>query len=179
MNHEINELLKWVRSRPISSWVYPIFAFAAHTGARRSEIVRALPSDVDLKNGFVTIREKKRDKQKFTTRRVPLTQFLKNVLSDWMQKRANGKTLFCKNNGKVILPREASNYFDRALRVSKWRALKGLHVFRHSFISALASKGVDQRIIDSFVGHCTDQQRRRYAHMYPDVQQQAINEVFG
>ena len=88
-------------------------------------------------------------------------------------------TLFCKDDGKEIAPREAMNYFDRALRTSKWNVLRGLHVFRHSFISAMASKGVDQRIIDSFVGHCTEEQRRRYAHMYPDVQQEAMREVFG
>jgi integrase len=42
---EIAELLEWVKGRPVSPWVYPMFAFATHTGARRSEIVRALPSD--------------------------------------------------------------------------------------------------------------------------------------
>ena len=110
---------------------------------------------------------------------MPLTPFLKEILTDWMQKRAKGKTLFCKSDGKEITPREAMNYFDRALRVGKWNVLRGLHMFRHSFISAMASKGVDQRIIDSFVGHCTDEQRRRYAHLYPDVQQEAMREVFG
>ncbi len=176
---EIAELLEWVKARPISPWVYPIFCFAAHTGARRSEIVRALPSDVDLANGVVTIREKKRDKRKTTTRRVPLTPFLKEVLTDWLSRRGKGKTLFCKDDGKEITPREAMNYFDRALRVGRWNVLRGLHVFRHSFISAMASKGIDQRIIGSFVGHCTEEQRRRYAHLYPDVQQEAMREVFG
>jgi integrase len=175
---EIADLLAWVKSRPVSPWVYPILCFAAHTGARRSEIVRALPSDVDLENGVVTIREKKRDKRKLTTRRVPLTPFLKDVLADWMGRRAWGNTLFCKGDGKTITPREAMNYFQRALRVSRWRVLKGLHVFRHSFISALASKGVDQRIIDDLVGHCTEQQRRRYRHLYPDVKQKAVVDVF-
>jgi integrase len=52
--------------------------------------------------------------------------------------------------------------------------LKGWHVFRHSFISALASKGVDQRIIDDLVGHSTKEQRRRYRHLFPDVKQQAL-----
>jgi integrase len=176
---EIIELLTWVKARPVSPWVYPIFCFATYTGARRSEIVRALPSDVDLTSSVITIREKKRDKGKTTTRRVPLTPFLKEVLTDWIGKRANGKMLFCKADGKPITPREAMNYFDRALRIGKWNVLRGLHVFRHSFISAMANKGIDQRIIDSFVGHCTDEQRRRYAHLYPDVQQQAMETVFG
>lgn len=176
---EIAELLAWVKDRPVSPWVYPIFCFAAHTGARRSEIVRAWASDLDLASGVVTIREKKRDKTKTTTRRVPLTPFLTEVLADWMKRRGKGKTLFCKEDGKPITPREATNYFDRALRTGKWKVLRGLHTFRHSFISAMASKGIDQRIIDSFVGHCTDEQRRRYAHLYPDVQHRAMLSVFG
>lgn len=176
---EIRELLEWVKSRPVSPWVYPMIVFAAHTGARRSEIVRALPSDVDLAGSVATICEKKRDKKKRTTRRVPLTPFLRGVLTEWMQARAGGGTLFFKGDGKAITPRESHNYFQRALRLSKWGVLKGWHGFRHSFISALASKGVDQRIIDDMVGHQTDEQRRRYRHLYPDVKQDAIRSVFG
>lgn len=176
---EIASMLEWVKGRPVSPWVYPMFCFAAYTGARRSEVVRALPSDVDLTNGVATIREKKRDKRKLTTRRVPLTPFLKDVLAGWMQERGKGKTLFCKMDGTVITPREAHNYFQRGLRVSKWGVLKGWHVLRHSFISALASRGVDQRIIDDMVGHSTEEQRRRYRHLFPDVKQQAVLGVFG
>jgi site-specific recombinase XerD len=57
--------------------------------------------------------------------------------------------------------------------------LRGFHVLRHSFVSCLAAAGVDQRIIDEFVGHQTDEQRRRYCHLVPDVKQQAISRVFG
>lgn len=176
---EITELLEWVKTRPVSPWVYPMLCFAAHTGARRSEVVRALPSDVDLANSVVTIREKKRDKSKTTTRRVPVTPFLKDVLTGWMKQRAKGKMLFCKGDGKEITPREAMNYFDRALRVSQWSVLRGLHVFRHSFCAALASKGVDQRIIDELMGHSTEQQRRRYRHLFPDVTKTAMLSVFA
>jgi integrase len=176
---EIADLLEWVKGRPVSPWVYPMFVFAAHTGARRSEMVRTLPSDLDLAAGVVTIREKKRDKTKHTTRRVPLTPLVKEVLADWLSLRAKGRTLFCKQDGKEIVPREAHNYFQRSLRLSPWSVLKGWHVFRHSFISALASKGVDQRIIDDIVGHQTEEQRRRYRHLYPDVKQEAVRLAFG
>ena len=178
-HNEVAQLLDWVKTRPVSPWVYPMLVFAAHTGARRSEIVRTLPSDVDLKGVVVTIREKKRDKNKYTTRRVPMTPLLKDVLAKWMLRREKGKKLFCKDDGREITPREAFNYLRRALRTSQWNVLKGLHVFRHSFISALASRGIDQRIIDDLVGHCTEQQRRRYRHLYPDVKQEAVLAVFG
>jgi integrase len=68
--------------RPVSPWVYALFCFAAHTGTKRSEIVGALSSDVDLAGSVVTVREKKRDKSKRTTRRVPLRPFLEEVLAD-------------------------------------------------------------------------------------------------
>jgi hypothetical protein len=38
---------------------------------------------------------------------------------------------------------------------------------------------VDQRIIDDLVGHSTEEQRRRYRHLFPDVKQQALLGVFG
>ncbi len=177
-SHEVSELLIWLESRPVSPWVHPMICFAAHTGARRSEIVRVTPADLNLSEAYVTIREKKRDRKRLTTRRVPLSDFLRQVLIKWMETRQTGKTLFCRGKGEPISPAELTNYFRRAFRLSKWKVLKGLHVFRHSFVSALASRGVDQRVIDDLVGHCTEQQRRRYRHLYPDVTRKAIADVF-
>jgi integrase len=57
--------------------------------------------------------------------------------------------------------------------------LRGWHVLRHSFISNCAAKGVDQRLIDAWVGHTTEEMRKRYRHLIPDVEQQAIQTVFG
>jgi integrase len=78
-----------------------------------------------------------------------------------------------------LTPDEAHDHLKRTLRGSKWEKLRGWHVFRHSFISLLASKGVDQRIIDEFVGHQSEEQRRRYRHLYPDVKQEAIRAAFS
>jgi integrase len=175
---QVSELLEWVKARPLSPWVYPMLVFAAHTGARRSEIVRAVPSDVDLLAEVITLKEKKRVKKKLSTRRVPMSPLLKDVLWNWMKTRAKGANLFCKGDGQPISPREAMNYFQRALRVSKWKVLRGLHVFRHSLISTLASKGVDQRVIDDIAGHSTDEQRRRYRHLFPHVTKNAIKLAF-
>jgi len=45
---EIGELLKTVKENAGHRFVYPMFVFAAHTGARRSEIIRAFVSGVDF-----------------------------------------------------------------------------------------------------------------------------------
>jgi integrase len=94
----------------------PDVCFAAHTGARRIEVARATPADLDLAGGVVTLREKKRDKERLTTRQVPLTPHLKGVLAGWASARGPGATLFCKSDGKPVVPRETHNYFRRTLR---------------------------------------------------------------
>lgn len=54
----------------------PLICLTAHTSARRSEIVRARNAEVDLKNGWITIYERKAHDRK-TTRRLPISASLK------------------------------------------------------------------------------------------------------
>jgi len=186
---EISALLAHVKQKAIQPWVYPLCCVAAYTGARRAEILRMLVSDVDFQGNTILIREKKRTKGKTTTRRVPLTPFLAGVLKAWLAVHPNDPTLFCqaavvrsKTKRTTAVPvthDEAHDHFRRAVKESKWKVLRGYHVLRHSFISACASKGIDQRLIDEWTGHATDEQRKRYRHLYPSTQQAAIVSVFG
>jgi hypothetical protein len=143
-----------------------------------------------LKGQTVLIHEKKRVKGKTTTRRVPLTPFLARVLKEWLQKRPGGPYLFrqcaavvrSKTKRSMPLPithDEAHDHFKRTLAKTKWKVIRGYHIFRHSFISLCASKRVDQRLIDEWTGHCTEELRRRYRHLFPTTQQQAMLSVFG
>lgn len=77
---QVTELLAFVKEKPAQSWLYPMLFTAAHTGARRSELMRAKTEDVDLVNGIITLREKKRVRGKCTTRRIPMTKLLAEVL---------------------------------------------------------------------------------------------------
>jgi integrase len=225
---EIAELLAYVREHATQPFVFPMVAFAAHTGARRSEMLRALVRDVDFAGNTVLIREKKKARGKETTRRVPLTPTLAAVLKEWLASHPGGRHLFClgrevgrskkrsrttghrgqktratslKGRMATVKARterpeavgltkdEAHDHFKRTLddwydvdgekQDSKWKVLRGFHVLRHSFISACASKGVDQRLIDEWVGHTTEEMRKRYRHLYPSAQQDALKLVFG
>jgi integrase len=188
---EVGKLLEHVRGKAVQPWVYPMAAFAAHTGARRSELLRVRAEDVDLKGGTVTIQEKKRRKGLDSTRRVPVSTLLRTALQEYLANRPEGcPLLFCQGPGVVrsrksretaegVTKDEAHNHLERALKGSKWEVVRGWHVLRHSFISALANKGVDQRIVQELVGHMTDEMHRRYAHMYPSTKEQAVRSVFG
>jgi integrase len=214
---EVAELLEWVRGKTLHPWIYPAVCFAAHTGARRSEIIRALAADVDFAGDTVLIREKKRIQGQRTTRCVPLTPFLRGVLEDWLHNHPGGSHLFCQggtvarsktrsattgHRSEKVRPssrkaRLASvrkrpavaatpitrdqfhDHFTRTLQGSAWDVVRGPHVLRHSFCSALAARGVDQRIIDEIVGHHSPETVRRYRHLIPDVKQEAVRSVFG
>ena len=56
--------------------------------------------------------------------------------------------------------------------------IRGWHTFRHSFASNLARAGVDQRIIDSWMGHHTEI-RLRYQHLFPDRRRSAIESLLA
>jgi integrase len=187
---EIASFLDFVQQRKAPVWVYPMCVMAAHTGARRSEMLRAERQDVDSETGIITIREKKRVRGKVTTRRVPISARLKEALAALpvvnghlfgelsLQAVQNGFMRVVGKHTSGTKNAEAKSRTE-AKRRTKWAVLKGYHVLRHSFISALANKGIDQRIIDELVGHQTEAMRRRYRHLYPQTVADAVKQVFG
>jgi len=48
----------------------------------------------------------------------------------------------------------------------------------HSFASNAAAAGVDSGMIDSWMGHQTEEMRNRYRHLFPQQQKLAIDRVF-
>jgi len=213
---EVESLLAHVKERAIHSWTHPLVATAAHTGARKGELLRMRVGDVDFTAGVVSIQEKKRAHGRRTTRRVLLSTALAAILTDLLKIHPGGPYLLAQGEeverskkrsrttghlwkdrpGAIkdrlaeiserqrpgILPLtddEAGDHLKRTLAKSEWSVVRGFHTLRHSFISACASKGIDQRVIDEFVGHSTEEQRRRYRHLYPGDQADALKSVFG
>jgi integrase len=215
--HEIAELLAIVKDRAAYPWIYPLVCMAAHTGARRGELIKMQVTDIDFGDEAVTIREKKRVKGKRSTRQAPLTPLLKDALQAWLSIHPGGYALFChgeevarskkrsRSTGHQSGPGRATSltgrvatvkirskpqlshltssemhyHFKKTLRKSKWSVVKGAHVLRHSMISCVAAAGIDQRIIDDKVGHCSEEMRRRYRHLTPQVKQRSVTAVFG
>lgn len=187
---QTNELQEFIKETARHPFIYPMFCFAAHTGARRSEMLRLRIDDLDFGAGTVILHEKKRVRGKRTSRLVPLSAPLVSVLKDWLTVHPGGQFVLChqlavhrsKKKRQVcsaLTRDEANDHFKRALTGSKWDKLRGWHVFRHSFASNCAAKGIDQRIIDEWMGHQTEEMRRRYRHLFPDQQRAAIQLVFG
>lgn len=188
---EIDELLDYVNTAALYRFIHPMFVMAAHSGARRSEMLRSRRADFDFDDDVITIQERKRVRGKLTTRRVNMSLTLRKTMLDWFNNHhPGGPFTFChsdpvrrsrsKTKRRALISRDqAHDHFQRTLAGSKWEKIRGWHCFRHSFISNLACKGIDQRFIDEFVGHTTEQMRRRYRHLFPNIKKAAIDQVFG
>jgi len=98
---------------------------------------------------------------------------------EWFAVHPGGHLTVCEEPNVPMEPGTAHHHFRWTLDGSKWQPVHGWHTLRHSFCSNCALKGLDQRIIDSWMGHQTEDMRRRYRHLFPDHQQRAMNLVFG
>lgn len=179
---EVHEVLDSVQTDARYPFVFPMFAFVAYTGARRSEMMRALIDDFDLANGSVLVRERKKSRSKSTTyRRVEMPSRLADIMRKWFDSHPGGQFAFCHDFGIIkrdcvvgLSRDQARTQFDKTIRDTRWSIIRGFHVFRHSYASNLAASGVDQRIIDKHMGHQTEEMRRRYQHLRPAVCKVAV-----
>lgn len=179
--NQVVEVLEFVRARPTrKTYFYPALVFAAHTGARLSEILRSQVEDFQFDGGTVLIREKKRDRSQWTTRRVPLTPLLTTVIQTyWATDHPGGRFTIARSTDMPMKDATMDAAFEWFFRDSKWRVLRGYHVFRHSFASNLARHGADERVIDELMGHETEAMRRRYRHLFPEQRANAVSLLYG
>jgi len=186
---EIDEVLKIVKERAHYRFLYPMVLMAAHTGARRSELCRSRVADFQFDAGIVVIRERKRVQGHRSTRQVAISSMLETVMRTWFKSKRQSVFTFPRElkvernrkrreNEDAVSPDEASHHLTTTLVGTKWSIISGLHIFRHSFCSNCAAAGLDQRLINAWSGHVTEQMVRRYRHLAPDNLRKAIREVF-
>ena len=90
-DEEIEKLLEHVRCTATRPFIHPMFAFAAYTGARRSEIIRSEVGDFHLDEDYVLIREKKRcTDARISYRDVALHPRFKAIMAKWLKQHPRG-----------------------------------------------------------------------------------------
>jgi integrase len=171
-NDQVIELLKHVKENARHPFIYPMYVFAAYTGARRSEIVRSQIDDFDFEHGTIRIRETKRRKSKSASFRfVDLHPTLAGVMKEWFGVHPGGPfTSAAKDEAGEFVevnPDEATHHFKQPLLRSKWKVVRGFHVLRHSFGSNLARAGVARDRIADWMGHTTEEMKDLYQHLFP------------
>jgi integrase len=106
-----------------------------------------------------------------------MSAFLLKTLKTWLAVHSGSEVFHF--NGRPVRPVKAHKHLHATLKGSKWDKIKGWHVLRHSFASNCAAEGIDQRLIDEWLGHQTEQMSKRYRHLFPEKQRSALQRVFG
>jgi integrase len=153
------------------------FLLLAETGLRIGEAKWLTWADVDFAAGVIHIRAKD-DWQPKTgdERAVPMTSRLHALLSQLPRKGRWVLTAMQTTKhplvGRQIDERRALAALKRVLA---GLGLKGkLHSFRHSFISRSLTRGVEEPIVRSWVGHVDPAIMRLYTHISSKLSQERI-----
>lgn len=180
---EIAGLLATVRTNAVADLSYLLHAIPAYTGMRRGEVLRLRWLDIDFEDGYLTARSRKQSRRRSeVARRIDLHPELRQELLAWRESRPKGQYVVCDAQSLEPLEKNRANRnFWRPLRGTPWCLDSkknwfeiGFHTYRHSFASNLACLGVDQRVIDEFMGHTTQEMRARYRHLFPKSRRSAI-----
>jgi integrase len=175
---QVAELLEHVKKAALHPFIYPMFAFAAYTGARRSEICRSVIDDFKFDEDIVVIREKKRQKALAgTIREVPMRPQLREIMQDWFKNHPGGQATIAaplkmarrksRLQTEALTREEAYHHFRETLADSKWKVVRGFHVLRHSFGAICTRAGIPVPVIAKWMGHTTDEMTKLYQHLFP------------
>jgi integrase len=133
------------------------------TGSRLGETLRAEWSDVNL--GTATwVKPVTKQKRRHTVRLSP--RALK-VLQDLDDRRRPGAVKVFN-----LTKRQVRYRFERLLEAAEITSFRK-HDLRHSYASAVLSKGYDLNVIGKLLGHSNPAVTQRYAHLRDDILQQA------
>ncbi len=136
------------------------------SGLRLSELVRLDLADVELRAGWVLVREGKGRKSRY----VPLGRFAIDALNRWLPARtawvgAAESAVFVSRRGQRIAPRTVQ------ARLLRWQCQKGFeqhvhpHMLRHSFASHVLESGGDLRAVQEMLGHANLSTTQIYTHL--------------
>ena len=180
---EIAGLLQTVQKNSLEDLAPLLHFIPAYTGMRRGEVLRLRWADVDFETDGITAWSRKQSRSnKDTKRTIDLHPELKTILLRWQAQRPKGQFVVSEIGTLTpLIPSRANAAFLQPLRNTFWcldrkrrRYKIGFHTYRHSFASNLAARGIDQRLIDEFMGHQTDAMRKRYRHLFPKDRKKAI-----
>lgn len=117
--------------------------FIAFCGARKTEAINVLWSDVDFRRAQIHLRITKNGEARF----VPMIDDLRNLLLKMKAEREN-----CLPEEAILRIKEAQGFINSACRQSEVPRFT-THALRHLFGTACLESGVDVRTVAAWLGH--------------------------
>ncbi len=146
---------------------------AVRSGLRIGELRALRWENVDLVRGAIHVREnatilgKTKAPKNLRFRHVPIGP--ETVAALKAHRHLRGDFVFCKEDGAMLLEHECKHPCKRASKRAGIGRIVYWHVFRHTFASHLAMRGVPLKAIQELLGHSSMTMTNRYAHLAPAV----------
>jgi len=155
------------------SYLYVALAILAYTGMRRGELLKLSWTDIDLRRGLLWVQSRKQSREnEFKGREITIHSTLLSILKE-LRRGSRGPYLLPGREDEPVSAHKAYHDLKKLTRGTEFEGI-GFHTLRHTFSSNLASAGVDDRTIDAFMGHETEEMRKRYQHLFPEKRRGAI-----
>ncbi len=136
------------------------------SGLRLSELTGLDCTDIDLREGLVTVTGKGNK-----TRTVPVGKHATTAIADWLKLRparlsdAGEAALFISSRGQRIHPRSVQSRLKKmAEQQASGRKLHP-HMLRHSFASHILESSSDLRAVQEMLGHANISTTQIYTHL--------------
>jgi site-specific recombinase XerD len=144
---EVRELLENARSFS-PNYLYPFLYTVAHTGARKSEILKLERNEVDFNTGLLHLRKTKNGEDRSIRMPQNLVAHLKSHLesheSDFVFPNPDGNTVGRSQLARLM--KRFSKHFPTEKKL-------GLHSLRHSFAYNYLKKGGEMYQLQAILGH--------------------------
>lgn len=133
-------------------WYLPIAMTAYLTGMRRGEIINLSPSRIDLKTGFIRLRQE--DTKTGDERSIPIHPELTEILLEVMKVRHLNLDRVFHRNGKSVEESAVREAHERTCEKAEIEDFR-FHDFRHTCINNWRLQGHDYFRIMAASGHKT------------------------
>ncbi|MFP5491658.1 MAG: tyrosine-type recombinase/integrase [Bacteriovoracia bacterium] len=146
----VNEVLHVLESAKTFSpdLLYPFLAIAAHTGARRGEIVKLNRDDIDFETDLIHFRETKNSHERF----VKISPVLKTILEKQLAKHEKIPLILNEEGeriGRSALTRHITKFKAFFPNGKDWAS----HCLRHSFAYNFLKKSGKMYQLQAILGH--------------------------
>jgi integrase len=161
---------------------YPLLLTAISTGLRREELLALKWSDVDFKEGKISVTKNifkgqiQEPKTKTSIRKMNMPRILIDVLKEHKNKGLKSEIVFPNKEGSYLDPENmVKRHFNKNLKVAGIKKIR-FHDLRHTFATALIAQNVPIKYIQAQMGHSSIQVTLdRYGHLMPEVHLQGID----
>jgi len=144
---------------------------ALYTGMRRGEMFKLKWSHINLKTGFILLKDPKGGQDQ----KVPINDMARNLLGNIT--RSKSLYVFPGKNGDM---RTTTGVAGRRIRdrAGLHKDFRPLHGLRHVYASMLASSGkVDMYVLQKLMTHKSPKMTQRYAHLRDDALKSGASQI--